>query len=213
MSDPTPRWRRRKDARPQEILEAALICFAAKGFAATRMDDIADRAGVTKGTIYLYFANKEAVFKALVRESIGTRIGEVLKQIEAFDGSAADLLRMALSGVSQILSAPGRVVLPKIIVAEAGNFPELARFYREEIIDKGLGAMSAAIARGIERGEFRKVDPQHAVRLCVAPLLLAAVWRTTFAQFDATPYDYAGYHQTHLDVLLRGLSPDGDTSP
>lgn len=213
MNDPAPRWRRRKDARPQEILEAALTCFAAKGFAATRMDDIAHRAGVTKGTIYLYFANKEAVFKALVRESIGTQIGEVLERVEAFDGSSADLLRMALSGVSHILSAPGRVVLPKIIVAEAGNFPELARFYREEIIDKGLGAMSAAIARGIERGEFRKVDPQHAVRLCVAPLLLAAVWRTTFAQFDATPYDYAGFLQTHLDVLLRGLSPDGDASP
>jgi hypothetical protein len=73
--------------------------------------------------------------------------------------------------------------------------------------------MSAVIARGIERGEFRKVDPQHAARLCVAPVLLAAVWRTTFAQFDVAPYDYSGFLQTHLDVLLRGLSPVGDASP
>lgn len=213
MSDPVPRWRRRKEARPQEILEAALDCFSAKGFAATRMDDIAERAGVTKGTIYLYFQNKEAVFKALVRESIGTQIGQVLEQTRAFQGPAADLLRMVISTVGQILSSTDRVVLPKIIVAEAGNFPELARFYREEIIDKGLGVMSAVIARGIERGEFRKVDPQHAARLCVAPVLLAAVWRTTFAQFDAAPYDYSGFLQTHLDVLLRGLSPDGDAPP
>jgi AcrR family transcriptional regulator len=135
MTEPSPRWRRRKDARPQEILEAALACFAGKGFAATRMDDIADSAGVTKGTIYLYFENKEAVFKALVRESIGTQIGQVLEQAEAFQGPARDLLRMVVSTVGEILRTSDRVVLPKIIVAEAGNFPELARFYREEIID------------------------------------------------------------------------------
>lgn len=212
MTEPSPRWRRRKDARPQEILEAALGCFAGKGFAATRMDDIADSAGVTKGTIYLYFENKEAVFKALVRESIGTQIGQVLEQAAAFQGPARDLLRMVVSTVGEILRTSDRVVLPKIIVAEAGNFPELARFYREEIIDKGLGALSAVIARGVERGEFRKIDPQHAARLCIAPVLLAAVWRTTFAQFDAAPYDYQGFLNTHLDVLLRGLSPDGDAS-
>jgi AcrR family transcriptional regulator len=212
MAEPSPRWRRRKDARPQEILEAALACFAGKGFAATRMDDIAESAGVTKGTIYLYFENKEAVFKALVRESIGTQIGQVLEQAAAFQGPARDLLRMVVSTVGEILRTSDRVVLPKIIVAEAGNFPELARFYREEIIDKGLGALSAVIARGIERGEFRKIDPQHAARLCIAPVLLAAVWRTTFARFDAAPYDYQGFLNTHLDVLLRGLSPDGDAS-
>ncbi|HEY8949870.1 MAG TPA: TetR/AcrR family transcriptional regulator [Rhizomicrobium sp.] len=209
----TPRWRRRKSARPQEILDAALACFAEKGFAATRMDDIADRAGVTKGTIYLYFQNKEAVFKALVRESIGTQISQVLEQAEAFQGPARDLLRMVVSTVGEILRTSDRVVLPKIIVAEAGNFPELARFYREEIIDKGLGALSTVIARGIERGEFRKIEPQHAARLCIAPVLLAAVWRTTFAQFDAAPYDYQGFLNTHLDVLLRGLSPNGDALP
>lgn len=205
-----PRWRRRKDARPQEILEAALACFAEKGFAAARMDDIAKRAGVTKGTIYLYFQNKEAVFKALVRESIGTQVAQVADNARVFDGKASDLLRIAVMTVGEFLRTSDRVVLPKIIVAEAGNFPELARFYREEIIDKGLGAMSAVIARGIERGEFRNVDPQHAARLCIAPVLLAAVWRTTFAQFDVTPYDYQGFLETHLDVLLRGLAANGD---
>jgi AcrR family transcriptional regulator len=204
-----PRWHRRKEARPQEILDAALTCFARKGFAATRMDDIALSAGVTKGTIYLYFENKEAVFKALVRESIGTQVTQMLENARAFEGASRDLLRTVITTVGEFLRTSDRVVLPKIILAEAGNFPELARFYREEVIDKGLSAMSAVIARGIERGEFRKVDPQHAARLCIAPVLLTAVWRTTFAQFDSAPYDYQGFLETHLDVLLRGLGADG----
>jgi AcrR family transcriptional regulator len=208
-----PRWRRRKDARPQEILEAALACFAEKGFATTRMEDIAERAGVTKGTIYLYFESKEAVFKTLVRESIGSQITQVSESIRTFDGNSSDLLRFVLGTIGEFIRTSDRVVLPKVLLADAGNFPELAQFYREEVIDKGLGAMSAVIARGISRGEFRAVAPQHTARLCVAPLLLAILWRTTFAQFDSEPYDYRGLVDTHLDVLLRGLTaPGGETS-
>ncbi|HEY2033632.1 MAG TPA: TetR/AcrR family transcriptional regulator [Rhizomicrobium sp.] len=211
MDIPSPRWRRRKKARPQEILDAALACFAEKGFAAARMDDIAERAGVTKGTIYLYFENKEAVFKALVRESIGVRVTEVLEQVRVSEAPARDILRMMISNVGNIMRTSELVVLPKIILAEAGNFPELARFYREEIIDRGLGAMSGVIARGIARGEFRPVTPEFAARLLIAPVLMVAIWRTTFAQFDTVPFDNEGFLDTHLDILLRGLAPDGDT--
>jgi len=210
MDTSTPRWRRRKQARPQEILDAALACFAERGFAASRMDDIAERAGVTKGTIYLYFENKDAVFKALVRESIGAQLANVLENVRAYEGPSRELLRLILTVLGQFARTSDRVVLPKILIAEVGNFPELARFYREEIIDKGLSVMSGAIARGIERGEFRNVNPQHAARLCIAPILLAIFWRTTFAQFDAKPYDYQGFVETHLDVLLRGLAADGE---
>jgi len=210
MDTSTPRWRRRKQARPQEILDAALACFAERGFAASRMDDIAERAGVTKGTIYLYFENKDAVFKALVRESIGAQLATVLENVRAYEGPSRELLRLILTVLGQFARTSDRVVLPKILIAEAGNFPELVRFYREEIIDKGLSVMSGAIARGIERGEFRNVNPQHAARLCIAPILLAIFWRTTFAQFDAKPYDYQGFVETHLDVLLRGLAADGE---
>lgn len=212
MDTSTPRWRRRKQARPQEILDAALACFAERGFAASRMDDIAERAGVTKGTIYLYFENKDAVFKALVRESIGAQLATVLENVRAYEGPSRELLRLILTALGQFARTSDRVVLPKILIAEAGNFPELVRFYREEIIDKGLSVMSGAIARGIERGEFRNVNPQHAARLCIAPILLAIFWRTTFAQFDAKPYDYQGFVETHLDVLLRGLAADGEAS-
>jgi AcrR family transcriptional regulator len=213
MDEPGPqRWKRRKAARPQEILDAALGVFAEKGLARTRMDDIAERAGVTKGTIYLYFENKEAVFKTLIGESIGTALGQVIAQVDRFEGSSRDLLTLVLRAIGYFVLTSDRVVLPKIIIGEAGNFPELVRYYRTEIIDKGLAALGRVIARGIGRGEFRPVSSEQVARLCIAPLLLGAFWRTTFAQFDAEPFDYEGLIASHLDILLRGLAADGEPS-
>lgn len=204
------RWTRRKEARPSEILEAALAVFAEKGFSASRMEDIAKRAGVTKGTIYLYFQGKEDVFRSLVRESIGERIATIRASVRAFDGPAKELIKLMLRGMGHFLLTTDRVVLPKIIVAEAGNFPELARFYREDVIDQGLGLAVEIIERGIAKGEFRPLPPAHLARLFVAPILLMALWRTIFARFDTAPYDYDGLIETHLDVLLKGLAADGD---
>jgi len=205
MND-SPRWRRRKQSRPQEILEAALASFAEKGFAATRMDEIAERAGVTKGTIYLYFENKEAVFKALVRESIGAQVDQIVESVGKFEGSACELLNFFLRTMGSFAAHSDRVVLAKVLIAEAGNFPELAQFYREEIIDKGIAALTAIIKRGIANGEFRNVAAEHVVRLCIAPVLLGIIWRTTFAQFDKEQYDIEGLIETHLGVLLNGLA-------
>jgi AcrR family transcriptional regulator len=205
MNIAPPRWKRRKTDRPQEILDAALACFAERGFATTRMEDIAARAGVTKGTIYLYFENKEAVFKTLARESIVLRISEVTESIRHFTGTTPDLLRFVIATMNQFISTSDRVVLPKVILAEAGNFPELAKFWREEIIDRGLGLFASVIEHGVARGEFRKFDSQLVARLCVAPVLLSIFWRTTFAQFDSKPFDYSKFIETHLDILLRGL--------
>jgi AcrR family transcriptional regulator len=202
------RWTRRKLARPTEILEAAVAVFAEKGFAAARMEDIARRAGVTKGTIYLYFQGKEDVFKTLVRESIGSTIAANIANARQFEGPSSDLIRMVLTAVSNLLSTD-RVVLPKIIISEAGNFPELTRFYREEVVDRGLGLLTGIIERGIARGEFRKLSADHAARLCMAPILLVVLWHTTFARFDTTPFDPHAFLQTHIDVLLRGLAPEG----
>ena len=208
LSKTPSRWTRRKDARPAEILEAAVGVFAHKGFAATRMDDIARAAGVTKGTIYLYFDGKEAVFKMLVRQSLGGQLSRIMDNVKSHESaSAKDLIALILSAMGNFLVTSDRVVLPKIILAEAGNFPELARFYREEIIEKGLGLLTGVIARGIAQGEFRTLPPEHIARLCVTPLLFVAIWRTTFAAMDTVPYDYAGFVRTHVDVLLKGLEP------
>ena len=201
----TKRWQRRKDARPPEILEAALAVFAQKGFAATRLDDIAAKAGITKGTIYLYFDSKQALFEALARQSIGQRIDQVQAQLAAFTGSSADMLRLVLATMGHFAMTSDRVVLPRLVLAEAANFPQLAEFWRREIVDRGIGIFTTIIQRGIERGEFRKIEPQHAARLCVAPILVIVLWRTTFAQFDDEPYDYQGLIEAHLETLLRGL--------
>ncbi|HEY2444364.1 MAG TPA: TetR/AcrR family transcriptional regulator [Rhizomicrobium sp.] len=200
------RWRRRKEARPHEILDAALAEFATRGFAAARMEDIAARAGVTKGTLYLYFDGKDDLFKTLVRESIGAAIAARRADAEAFEGSSADLLAMVLRAIGYFARTSDRAVLPKIVMAEAGNFPELLRFYRAEVVEKGLALLSSIVARGTARGEFRHVDPQHAARLCIAPLLFVVLWRSTFAAQETVPYDFEGLVDAHVDVLLKGLS-------
>ena len=204
------RWRRRKDARPQEILEAALAVFAEKGFAAARMDEIAARAHVAKGTIYLYFASKEAVFKALVQEMLAPQLTRFADLARAHHGPIAPLLAEILRSLGRFIATSDRVVLPKMVIAEAGNFPDLARIYREEIAERGLALFGGLLQAGIAQGEFRQVPIQHAVRLCIAPLLLAAIWRTTFARLDAVPYDYEGLIETHIATLLRGIAREED---
>jgi AcrR family transcriptional regulator len=202
------RWRRRKDARPQEILEAALSVFAEKGFAAARMDDIAERARVSKGTIYLYFESKEAVFRALIQATLVRRVADMVALVRDHKGPVAPLLRELLLRLGHFLSTSDLVMLPKMVIAEAGNFPDLARIYREEVVERGLALFGGLLQTGMDRGEFRKVPVHHAVRLCMAPLLLAAIWRTTFAPLDREPYDYAGLIDTHVTTLLRGLQPE-----
>jgi AcrR family transcriptional regulator len=209
MTAPETRWTRRKQARPAEILDAALKVFAHKGFAAARMEDIAKEAGVTKGTIYLYFENKEAVFKQLVREAVGTTITNVTADVATYEGSARFLLRMVLTTMATVLLDSEKVVLPKIVIAESANFPWLAEFYRFEVIERGLGLMTALIQRGIDRGEFRPLPAEHVARVFVAPGLLSAIWRVTFSHLDPEPYDFKALIATHLDIFFRGLAPDG----
>src|SRR6476646_6272806 len=131
------RWKRRKEARPQEILEAALKVFAEKGFAAARMDEVARRAGVTKGTIYLYFPSKEELFKSLVRGAIGGTLEQVAAYAEGYDGTARELLASVLRTIGMVMRTSDRIVLPKIILAEAGNTPGRRAVCRFELIEKG----------------------------------------------------------------------------
>ena len=207
MSD-QPKWRRRKEARPQELLEAALEVFAEKGFNAARVDDIAERAGVSKGTLYLYFDTKEAIFRSLVRENLQARITPLRQAVTTHEGPSSALIKLVLSTLGSAVVNSKLAAVPKIIIAESGNFPQLAEFYRREIIDVGLGIMRSIVERGITRGEFRRLDPDHVARLAIAPMLLAMVWKVSFAQFDETPFDIDAFVKTHLDVLLRGISTE-----
>jgi AcrR family transcriptional regulator len=208
FSKPAKGWARRKQARPGEILDAALKVFAEKGFAAARMEDIAAHAGVTKGTIYLYFSSKEEVFKSLAREKIGVVLAGGAQQVREFKGTSRELLIALLSTVATFLEDKDRAMLPKIIIAESGNFPELTRFWHSEVIDKALAMIMEVIARGVARGEFRPLPPEHVARLCVAPIMLSLIWRTTFGPLEAVPFDHGKLFATHLDVLLKGLEPE-----
>jgi len=204
------RWQRRKEDRSGEILEAALFCFSKKGFAATRMEDIARRAKIAKGTVYLYFDSKEAVFKALARGSMGARLEAVQALIAQYQGGTADLLRLVITNIGEFARSSDRVILPRLMLAEAGNFPDLVKFWRLELLDRGLGILQSIIRRGVESGEFRDLPTEHVARLCIAPLMIVVIWRTTFAQFDKEPYDYQGLVAAHLQILLHGLSAGSD---
>jgi len=207
---PARSWNRRKQARPGEILEAALSVFAEKGYAAARMEDIAVKAGVTKGTIYLYFPSKEEVFKSLARQHVGDTLRDAIVQARDYQGSVRDFLAMMITIMSAKIESGHVAVLPKIIIAESGNFPELARFWREEVIDKALGMLSGVIASGQARGEVRAdVLPEYVARLCVAPFVMSIIWRTVIAPTDKVPFDYRKFLSLHLDVLMRGLAPEG----
>jgi AcrR family transcriptional regulator len=200
--------RRRPEARPQEILDAALAVFAEKGFSATRMRDIAQRAGITVVTVYRYYKNKQEIFKSLVEESVGVRILYLTQMANDYEGPSADLMRLIIRAIGAFLVSSDRAVLPKIILAETGNFPELARFYRREVTDRGLAMFEAIIRRGIMRGEFREIDPAHGAKLMVVPVMFTAIWRASFGTLDSETFDYGGFIETHLDIILRGIAAE-----
>jgi AcrR family transcriptional regulator len=199
------RWRRRKEARPEEILSAALESFAERGFAATRIEDVAARAGISKGTLYLYFEGKEELFKAVVRQSLLPNLVRIEALAASFEGPSASLLERLLATVAGVVES--RVgAIPKLVIAEAGNFPDLARFYLDEVVHRGLGLIATILRRGIARGEFRAIDVEHAVFCVIAPLLIAALWKNSLEPHDqAGPLDVQALVRAHLDLLLRGL--------
>lgn len=201
-----PRWRRRKDARPDEILAAALEVFADRGFAATKLEDVARRAGVTKGTIYLYFENKDALFKALVRETIVPVIAQGEALAQSFTGTARDLFEKLVRDYWRLVGETALASIPRLMIAEAGNFPELARFYYEEVVTRGHRLMSGVLERGIKAGEFRKVDLAVATKLAMSPIMHAVVARKAFAHCMPEGFNVARYLDTHIDLYLHGIS-------
>lgn len=211
MAPPEPRWQRRKDARPGEIVEAALAVFAERGFAATRLDDVAARAGVSKGTLYLYFPNKAELFKAVVRETLLPNLAQAEAAAAGFAGPTPALVATLMGRLVSLIAMSPAGAIPKLVIAEAANFPDIARFYRAEVIERGLGLVAALVRRGVERAEFRPVDPLHAARTVIAPLLFVAIWRHSFERTDAQPLDVDGFVGTCTSIILAGLAARRDT--
>jgi len=199
--------RRRKEARPGEILRAALEIFAERGFAAARIDDVAARAGVSKGTVYLYFDSKEALFKAVVTETIGSEIDRAEMLMAAYSGKYAVLFDQLLGMISTVINRNEIAAIPKIVIAEAGNFPDLAKFYLNNVVKRALAIFSQIIEGGIATGEFRAVDVKQAARVLVAPMLFALLWRQCFEPVDDEAFDVRSYFEAHHDLVLAALKP------
>lgn len=201
-----PRWSRRKEARPEEITAAALELFSERGYAATRLEDVAARAGVSKGTLYLYFANKEELFKAVLREGFISPLAEMRDTVQRYEGPTFDLIEMLVRGWWQHVGATRLSAIPKLMVAEARNFPDVARFYVDEVVHPGREAIAAIVRRGVERGEFRPVDPRVAGQLLIAPLFMVALWGNSLAVCTPDRIDPLPLLEAHIEMLRQGLA-------
>lgn len=201
------RWQRRKKARPGEILAAALKCFAERGFAATRLDDVAARAGITKGTLYLYFKNKENLFEAVVREAIVPNIARFERMITDSSKSTDKLLEQILMWLMEHLSVSPRSGIVKLVITEASNFPDLARFYLNEVAYRGHRLFAKLLRRGIKRGEFRAVDIDHTVYCVIAPILVTALLKQSIEPYLNRTLDAQAICRAHIEMILRGLAP------
>ncbi len=201
-----PRWERRKDARPGELAAAALELFIEKGFSATRLDDVAKRAGVSKGTLYLYFDSKEALFKTVIQEGIVSRIAEFETFMRAYEGKSSDLLRELINTWWEQIGGTKLGGITKLMMSESGNFPELAAFYHDEVITRAMGLFVFVIERGIAAGEFRAIPMDYVPRICAAPVVMLMLWRHSFDVCGAKDIDPAAYLKTHTDMLLSSLT-------
>jgi AcrR family transcriptional regulator len=203
-----PRWTRRKDARPQELLAAALDLFVEKGYAATRLEDVAARAGVSKGTLYLYFTNKEELFKAVVRENVVPVLGEAEEIVDRFEGHSADLFREIALGWWERIGNTKLSGITKLMMAEANNFPEVTKFYYDEVISRGNAMIARMLERGVQRGEFRPIDIGNAVNIVCAPMVMLMVWKHSFSVCRPEPISPEAYLANFIDIFLRGVLND-----
>jgi TetR/AcrR family transcriptional regulator len=198
---------RRKEARPGELLDAALDLFVEKGFAATRAEEVAARAGVSKGTLFLYFPSKEELFKAVVRENIAGRFGEWNAEYESFQGTTTEMVRFFMKAWWERIGATKASGITKLIISEARNFPDIAAFYQQEVIRPGTELIRRILQRGIDRGEFRPLDLDYAVFNIVAPMIFLIMMKHSLGV--CVPQDYPldpeRYLNSQMETLLRGI--------
>ena len=196
---------RRKEARPAELLAAALDLFVERGYAATKLDDVAAKAGVSKGTLYLYFDSKEALFKAVIEQGILPMLDEGEALLQRHQVDARSLLQELLLRWWQLLGETPLGGIPKLMIAEAGNFPEVASYYYDNVIVRGRELLRQALLRGVASGEFRQLDIESTIDVIMAPVLMLVIWRYSLAPCGCGKQDSQQYMSTYLDLLMNGL--------
>jgi AcrR family transcriptional regulator len=200
-----PKWQRRAEERPREICAAALEVFAEKGFAGAKLDEIARRAGVSKGTLYLYFKDKDELFRAVVRDTIGPDIGSATAVAAISDLPFAQCVRMLLSRFAEITATVPVGPVAKMVIGESRNFPKLAKVWHDEVVSKAIELLVSIIEKAQQRGEVRAGDPRlHAFSL-MAPMMIGVLWRETLQPAGGAPIDIEAMAKQHADTILAGL--------
>lgn len=218
LRPPTPsvaaKRERRKEARPGELLDAALDLFVEKGFAATRAEEVAARAGVSKGTLFLYFQSKEELLKAVVRENISGRFKEWNEELENFEGTSAEMLTYCMNVWWDRVGATKASGITKLMMSEAKNFPEIAAFYQQEVIQPGQSLIRRILQKGIERGEFRDMDLDYSVYAVIAPMVFLMLSKHSMGVCirDDIGMDPKKYVAMQVNTILYGMSARPDES-
>jgi len=198
-----PRFQRRKEDRPAEITEAAMEAFAEKGFAATKVEDVAKRAGVSKGLLYLYFKTKEDLFKAVIRSFISPKIDALTKTVETTELSAEEFLRGPfLQFAKSVPNSPARI-LARLLISEGPKHPDLVAWYWENVVSKGLAALRTIIRKGVEDGDFRESALDDFPHIFVAPVVFSMLWKILFEQHDSLDTDRL--IEEHFELVLSSI--------
>ncbi len=196
---PEPRFRRRKEDRPQEITAAALHAFAEKGYAATRVEEVAKRAGVSKGLLYLYFKTKEELFKAVIRSFVVPKIDELTAVVDSNEMTSEEFLRGPFLDFARTLPGSPVSILVRLMIAEGPKHPDLLQFYWDNVISRGLGALGKVVERGVENGEFRPSVVDEFPHLFVMPVVFSVIFRLLFEKQSP---DTDKLIEAQVDLLL-----------
>jgi TetR/AcrR family transcriptional regulator len=210
-SSPSPSRQRRKADRPHELLEAALTLFVEKGLAATRQEEVAKLAGVSKGTLYLYYPSKDELFKAVIQAYLTQVLVEGGELVDQFEGSTSELLRLLGQTWWSRVGSSKAAGLLILIMAEARKFPELAQFYVDEVVAPSHALLARVVQRGMARGEFRHVDVPSVVHALIAPMQFLIIYQqcTAVCAVNPVPLIPEQFMDTQMDLLLRGLEIRG----
>ena len=198
-----PRFQRRKEDRPAEITQAALTAFAEKGYAATRVDEVAKRAGVSKGLLYLYFKTKEDLFKAVIRSFLSPRIDALIDNIEQSEMSAEEFLRGPFLGFATSLPKSPAKILVRLMIAEGPKHPDLIAWYWDNVVARALAALRTLVRRGVDNGEFRASALSEFPQLLITPVFFSMIFTTVFQPH--ADLDTDRFIEAHLDMVLDSI--------
>jgi len=203
-----PKFRRRAEARPDEILDAALMLFVEKGYTQTRVDDVARLAGLSKGGVYLYFPSKDALLEGLVRRAVSPLAAQALEMMAGATGDPRPIVRAILTLATNALADDRTIAIPKLVIREAVTVPRIAEIYRAEILDRMLAALTGLFQQAVDAGHIRPVDPALTVRSLLGPILMHLLLAEFFGIDDTAGKDIPALLDNHLTILFAGLAPE-----